>query len=199
MSDITNWLSGLTVGNYGAFFERVDEVILEDHNIMYTSTTGTNLDKYGHIDRQFQYSKNDKVYTSDAKGPRKTIDKERYCDDIPLEFKNRSGDRGSLFGDEDYINQYVVDDDGNFWLYKFDRKQLANWAMQHTATTKGHYYVLWNVGKGQLMFAPLADITDPRTPVNYSKYDVNVYVRQVYQEVLENGLKCLKRLNPKGN
>lgn len=199
MYDIISYLSGLTQGYYGAYWERVDEVRLEDNNIMYTSTTGTDLDIHHHIDRMYQYNNKGRVYTSDVKGPRKTIDKERYCDDIPLEFTNRSGDRGSLFGDEDYINQYVVDENNRFWLYKFDRKQLANWATQHVSSTNGHYYVPRDVGRGKLMWAPLSGVTDTRTPVSYSKYDVDDYVRQVYKEVQENGLKCLKRLNPKEN
>lgn len=198
MQDILTYLSGLTQGFYGAFWERVDEVRCEDHNIMYTSTTGTDKDITQHIDLMYQYGKGGRVYTSDTKGPRKTITKDKYCDDIPLEFTNRNGDRGSLFGDQDFMNQYVVDDNGRFWLYQFNRKQLAEWAMMNVSSTNGHYYTLRSVGGGKLMWAPLADITAPRAEVSYSKYDVDDYVMQVYQEVQQKGLHCLDRLNPIG-
>lgn len=198
MTDILTYLSGLTQGYYGAFWERVDEVRMDDHNIMYTSTTGTNKDKDQHIDMMFQYGVGGRVYTSDTKGPRKTLEQDRYCDDVPLEFMNRNGKRGSLVGDQDFINQYVVDDNNKFWLYQFNREQLEAWARKKVSTTNGHYYTLRSVGNGKLMWAPLVDVVAPRTEVSYSKYDVDDYVTQVYHEVLQNGIESIKRLNPRG-
>ena len=195
-SNIFECLSGMTQGYYGAFWDRVDEVRCEDCNIMYTSTTKTTKDSKLHIDREYKKRKNDKVTSADVKGPRKTLDKSRYCDDIPLEFVNRYGGTGSLCGSQNYINQYVVDENDKFWLYKFDRKQLEEWAKKNVRNDNGHYFNLKNVGKGKLMWVPLTALTDPRTPVSYTKSDVDDYVKQVYGEVMKNGINCLDRLNP---
>lgn len=186
-NNIISFLSGLTQGYYGAFWERVDEVRCEDHNIMYTSTTGTDKDITQHIDLMFQYGVGGRVFTSDTKGPRKTRTKDRYCDDIVLEFVNRNGNKGSLFGDQDYINYYVLDDNNQFWLYQFNRQQLADWAEMDDSPFSF-------AGRSKLKWASLQDLTNPRTPVCYSKQDVDSYVQQVYQQVQLNGLRSLDPL-----
>lgn len=193
MKDVLVFVSGMTQDYFGAFWERVDEVRHEDLNIPFTSTTGTDLDVKQHIDR-LSYV-HGKVESSDTKGPRKTKERDRYCDDLPLEWTNRHGDTGSLFGNQNYINQFVPGDDDHIWMFKINRKDLQSWAERHLSTTNEHYYTLKSVGRNsKLMWMPLEDLTAPDTDIEYKKYDADEWVLKVYRQVLENGITCLDRL-----